>query len=122
MEVTDDHLYRIGTAEGRLDRLLARSMFSIAQKKFLSVEDVPDNELPIRSEATKASLTGGQGFLRCNCKLGCKKSSKCKCIGAGVLCNSRCHGSLSCSNKGTSAASARPKKKQQKNKMFNFKK
>ena len=41
VEVTDDRLYRIRTKEGRLNTLLARSMFSIAREKFLRVEDCP---------------------------------------------------------------------------------
>ncbi|CAN0124805.1 unnamed protein product, partial [Heterosigma akashiwo] len=35
--------------------------------------------------------TGGQGFIRCDCKKGCALSKKCKCKTKGVLCNSRCH-------------------------------
>ena len=35
---------------------------------------------------------------RCNCKSGCE-SGHCKCKKENVLCNSKCHNSLSCKNK-----------------------
>ncbi|KAK3922746.1 SCAN domain-containing protein 3 [Frankliniella fusca] len=99
VEVTEDNLYRLGNKQGRLNTLLARSMFTVRKEKFISVEDVPDTYMALRSMATAQSLSGGQGYVRCACKTGCKPSSKCKCRGAGVLCNSKCHGSSTCSNK-----------------------
>ncbi|KAK3932626.1 N-succinylglutamate 5-semialdehyde dehydrogenase [Frankliniella fusca] len=74
-------------------------MFTVRKEKFISVEDVPDTYVALRSMATAQYLSGGQGYVRCACKTGCKPSSKCKCRGAGVLCNLKCHGSSTCSNK-----------------------
>ena len=48
---------------------------------------------------SKISSSGGQGFVHCQCKKGKCKSGRCICRRLKVMCNSRCHMSLSCSNK-----------------------
>ena len=47
------------------------------------------------------SLEGGQGFMKCNCSGNRKKygTNRCKCFKNHFKCNSRCHNSLSCTNK-----------------------
>ena len=59
------------------------------------------NTLPsisVPQAVRKQSVLGGQGFKKCACKGGCKSNS-CACKKAGILCNSRCHKNLACSNK-----------------------
>ncbi|CAN0008561.1 unnamed protein product, partial [Heterosigma akashiwo] len=57
--------------------------------------------MSVGTAARHESRTGGQGFIRCNCKKGCARSSKkCRCKTKGVLCNSRCHRAAgTCDNK-----------------------
>ncbi|KAK9881018.1 hypothetical protein WA026_014361 [Henosepilachna vigintioctopunctata] len=58
--------------------------------------------LPLRTVASMSSSFGGQGMKQCNCKKnknGQCVSNKCNCKKAYVLCNSRCHSSLTCNNK-----------------------
>jgi hypothetical protein len=63
----------------------------------LTVLDVPDSELSLRAVASKLSMSGGQGFFHCNCK-NSSWTSRCKCRKFKVLCDSRCHQSLSCNS------------------------
>ena len=62
----------------------------------LDVSNVPqDKEISLREAAHGESVGNGQGFFKCGCKTGCI-TGRCKCRSNNVLCNSRCHGSLSC--------------------------
>lgn len=98
-ETTSDGFYRLGLKEGLLKQLYSRNQFTVCQKTFLTIEDVPqDKEISLRSVAKEQSLGTGQGFFKCNCKTRCK-SAKCACIKNNVLCNSKCHSALSCLNK-----------------------
>ena len=66
---------------------------------FFALDEVPEKHVSLREVATKGSLGNGQGYLRCNCKTGCKLSTRCKCKKEGRLCSSKCHQRLSCANK-----------------------
>jgi len=118
LEVTDEQLYRVGNKEGVLETLLSRNMFSVTRERFLVVEDVPrEQSLKLRRMATLQSATGGQGYSRCNCKQGCK-TDRYGCRRAGLNCNSKCHNSSSCTNKGPLVPpkpASRQKKKPQSN-------
>lgn len=98
LEITDDGYYRLGTKNGRLDRLYARSQFTVCEGDLLSTTDVPDCNLALRSVANSQSNGDGQGMLRCNCTTKCQ-TNKCKCKRLNMLCNSRCHKSNSRCNK-----------------------
>ena len=57
-------------------------------------------KMSVGTAARHESRTGGQGFIRCDCKKGCALSKKCKCKTKGVLCNSSCHRAAgTCDNK-----------------------
>ena len=93
-------MYRIGTLHGVLNGMYTRGQFEICKEKFMSVDDVPTTlTTTVRECHAKSSITG-QGYIKCNCKQGCK-TNRCKCLKADPtrLCNSRCHGSLPCCNK-----------------------
>ncbi|XP_063411146.1 KRAB-A domain-containing protein 2-like [Mytilus trossulus] len=90
--------YRVGTIAGNLSGVLSRNQLESISDSSLSVTQIPDLQLSLREAVKKNSKTGGQGYLSCKCKGGCN-NSKCKCKKQNVLCNSRCHGSLTCSNK-----------------------
>ena len=90
--------YRIGTQAGTLSGYLSRNQFEEVSESSLTSDMVPSAEISLREAVKRLSKTGGQGFLSCKCKGGCK-TSKCKCKKSNVLCNSRCHSSMTCSNK-----------------------
>jgi hypothetical protein len=65
-------------------------------------QEVPEplyDGLTWREIVSKILLSGGQGFVHCQCKKGNCRSGRCKCRRLKAMCNSRCHMSLSCSNK-----------------------
>ena len=97
LEVTGDNYYRIGTRTGKLNKVYARSQFTVSKEALIDISEVPDVELPLRSIVTAQSNGTGQGIFHCNCKTCSNK--RCKCRKAEVLCNSRCHKSTNCCNK-----------------------
>lgn len=98
LEVIDNCFYKIGTKWGKLNSLYARNQFSVCPEIFLSVDEVPSVSLSLREVATKSSVVGGQGFLKCNCISKCT-SRRCSCLRGGLKCNSKCHSSMPCCNK-----------------------
>lgn len=94
-----DGNYTLGTNYGTLNSQFARSQFTPTTFKGMSAENVKaDITISVREAAREQSIGDGQGFTKCTCKTGCKTKA-CKCKKSGVLCNSRCHNSLSCKNK-----------------------
>ena len=95
----DGHLWKLGTKSGVLDQWYSRNQFQPTLEKFLSIEEIPmDKEISLRAAARSESVTGGQGYARCNCTGDCK-TKRCKCFKSQVSCNSKCHNKRSCSNK-----------------------
>jgi hypothetical protein len=76
-----------------------RSEFDVSPQVFLTREQVPDHEISLRSAARKAAIGTGQGF----CPLCVHEELYFKEMllegKKGNLYNSKCHGSLPCSNK-----------------------
>ena len=93
-----DGMYKLGTEKGRIAALYTRNQILACKQKFLSFDSVPDKEISLRSAAIAMSLGSGQGFFRCGCEKKCV-NNLCKCRANKVLCNSKCHGSSSCTNK-----------------------
>ena len=90
--------YKIGTKVGQIKGYKSRNQVQFVANATLDVSEVPVSDMSVREIVSKISLSGGQGFVNCQCKKG-KKSGRCKCRRLKVMCNSRCHMSLSCSNK-----------------------
>ena len=90
--------FTIGTPEGTLKQPYTRNQFIPTTAELLKPTDVKENLVSLREVANKVSLCGGQGYDRCNCTTGCS-SNRCSCKKAGKLCSSKCHHSLSCTNK-----------------------
>ncbi|KHJ41552.1 hypothetical protein D918_08404 [Trichuris suis] len=63
MSVTENGFCRLGTAQGVLNQLYARSGFTPCRKELIRIEDVPNQEIPVRSTAIAQSTGSGQGFL-----------------------------------------------------------
>lgn len=70
--------YKLGTEHGVLKQLYARSEFSILHEKLLLLSSVGTEEKSLRTIASSQSLTGGQGYTRCNCTTKCT-TNRCKC-------------------------------------------
>ena len=82
-------------------RKYSRNQFDICKHVLLNETDVKlDVQVSLREGVNFESKCGGQGFLKCSCS-GSKRcgTKRCKCFRANVMCNSRCHSSLLCSNK-----------------------
>ncbi|CAH2009348.1 unnamed protein product [Acanthoscelides obtectus] len=99
LEASDDGFYKIGTKHGILQKLYCRNEFDICTQKFLLEEEVnKNNEISLRTAAIKHSVGTGQGFFKCSCTKKCM-SNRSLCTKNNVLCNSKCHNSLTCNNK-----------------------
>ena len=80
-------LYRIGTKNGILNSWYARNQFSTCREGTVNIADVPSVNISSRECGGKASLFGGQGYRRCNCKTS-HRSNLCSCRKSNMLCNS----------------------------------
>ena len=99
MDRTGDGLYKLGSRQGMLRQLYVRSQFSVCEQKLLSMEEIKqDTTISLRAVANAQSAGTGQGMTRCSCKSGCL-TKRCLCLKRKLICNSRCHNSLSCVNK-----------------------
>jgi hypothetical protein len=95
--VSKFELLQMGTAEPILYR-------KALNQEFVNAEGHINLEM-IKQEATYEALFDillsthvSIGHGKCNCKGNCSHG-KCKCKKQGVLCGSRCHKALQCSNK-----------------------
>jgi len=99
IDVKDNEFYQLGTKIGVLKQLYTQNQFTSCSEDFVKIEEVvKDKEVSLREVVGKLSLTGGQGFKKCNCLKKCL-SKKCACKSSGLLCNSKCHNSTPCCNK-----------------------
>ncbi|XP_039303442.1 KRAB-A domain-containing protein 2-like [Solenopsis invicta] len=98
LERNEDGLYKIGTKDGILNKLYCRSEFDISPQIFLTQEQMPKQEIFLRTAARKGAVGTGQGFVRCACTKNCT-SKRFFCMKKGNLCNSKCHNSMPCKNK-----------------------
>jgi hypothetical protein len=98
-QVNDHGGYKVSTKVGLIKGYLGRNQIEFCESETVNALDVPESELSLRAVASKLSMSGGQRFFHCNCKNGSFKTSRCTCRKFKVLCNSRCHQSLSCTNK-----------------------
>ena len=98
-QVYDHGGYKDGTKVGLIKGYLSRNQIEFCESETVNASDVPESELSLRVVASKLSMSGGQRFFHCNCKNDSYKTSRCKCRKYKVLCISRCHQSLSCTNK-----------------------
>ena len=98
IEEVSEYGYRVCTSVGTLSGYLCRNQIEAVNDTSLSISTIPSLQISLREAVCKISKTGGQGYLSCKCKGGCK-TSKCKCKKKNILCNSHCHGSMTCSNK-----------------------
>ena len=91
--------YRVSTSSGTLNQAFSRSQLEKCKNVFIAPADVPEPVLSVRSANAAESIVGGQGHECCTCQQGCK-DNRCKWKKKGLLCNSYCHKSSACKNKG----------------------
>lgn len=96
--VDENGLYTLANEDGLIEEKFSRNQFTPCDANLLDISKISNVKMTLRQLANKQSTSGGQGYFKCNCKTGCTKNT-CKCKSAGILCNSKCHHSLSCSNK-----------------------
>ena len=93
-----DGFYKLGTTEGVFRCLYTRSQFTPCSSDLVPLESVPSTETSLRQIVSSASVSGGQGMQKSDCRQKCT-TKRCSCRARNVLCNSRCHNSQSCTNK-----------------------
>ena len=95
-------LYRIAVRSGILKERYTRNQFDLCTQHLYTYSDVcQEKQVGLREAVHHESTCGGQGFTKCNCTItgkGCK-TNRCSCFRAKLLCNSRCHSSLTCKKK-----------------------
>ena len=70
IRTTEEGLYELGTKNGRLQQLYARSQFTVCAEKFIDEEDVPPNTISLRSAATQQAVqAGGSRAMVCTLQL-----------------------------------------------------
>ncbi|KAI1709052.1 hypothetical protein DdX_11449 [Ditylenchus destructor] len=95
---TSEGMHKIGTEHGVLNNLYAANCVTPCREAFLSVENVPDKTVSLRTAANSSAMGTGQGPFKCGCKQKCN-STRCKCFKSNLKCNSKCHSSMPCDNK-----------------------
>lgn len=60
-----DGFYQLGTCEGILKQLYARSQIACYPKNLLKIEDIPDHEIFLLSAATGQSTGSGHSSSEC---------------------------------------------------------
>ena len=80
MNVTSDGLYRLGTRQGKLKPLYARSQFTVCKISLLPLEDIPCyKEITLRSASSQQTTGTGQCFVKCMCSTKCQ-TMRCLCL------------------------------------------
>jgi transposase InsO family protein len=89
--------FELASEAGIIDRLVPRNAFAIAPKH-IEFKVITDKTTSIRGAINALSIGGGQGFFKCGASCKCN-TMRCSCKKAGILCNSKCHKSTTCTNK-----------------------
>jgi hypothetical protein len=78
MNVNEHGGYQIGTKVGQIKRYMSRNQVQFVANATLDVSDVSVSDMSVREIVSKISLSGGQGFVHCQCKKGNCKSGMSK--------------------------------------------
>ena len=101
LDRNENNMYTICVKSGILESKYGRNQFDLCPPRLLKETDVDRTKTTtLRQTVTQESISGGQGYVKCNCA-GYKRceSNKCKCFKNKVKCSSRCHSSLACKQK-----------------------
>ena len=79
MNVNEHGGYKIGTNVGQIKGYMSKHQVQFAANATLDVSEVPVSDMGVREIVNKISLSGGQGFVHCQCKKRNCKSGRCKC-------------------------------------------
>lgn len=89
-KINNHKLYQLATKHGIIKGWHARNSFQICKQKLIKFEQLDLSiERSLREINGLHSISGGQGFMKCNCIGKCQKN--CSCRKNGVYCNSKCH-------------------------------
>jgi hypothetical protein len=77
IEEVSEYGYLVGTSVGTLSGYLCRNQIEAVNDTSLSISMISSLQISLREAVRKISKTGGQGYLSCKCKGGCK-TLKCK--------------------------------------------
>jgi len=102
LDRNENDLYKIAVSAGVIKGRFSRNQFDLCKEKLYTEKDMNTSiEVSLRQAVHKESLSGGQGYAKCNCVQSSKQcnTNRCKCFKNKVKCNSRCHNSLTCPNK-----------------------
>ena len=100
MDIRND-IHQIGTNDGMIKGWFPRTDLLRVEATNI-IQEVPKEKLlSLREAARYQSLSDGQGYQKCNCKISGNqcKTKRCKCFNNNVSCNFRCHLSSTCFNK-----------------------
>jgi hypothetical protein len=70
MNVNEHGGYKIGTKVGQIKGYMSRNQVQFFANATLDVSEVPVSDMSVREMVSKISLSGGQGFVHCQCKKG----------------------------------------------------
>ena len=101
LDRNEHDMYKVAVKAGILSTKYSRNQFDLCPQRLLNHSDVNTECTITLRQALKSTATGGQGFFRCDCSKGNKQcqTNRCKCFKAKILCNSKCHNSITCKNK-----------------------
>jgi hypothetical protein len=97
LETLDGGYYRLGCVFGVIERCYLAGEMETISAEFPELDKIPDTRISLTAASRLQSSAAAVNAL-CHCKSGCK-NSRCACRRAGVACSSRCHSSISCTNK-----------------------
>ena len=64
INVTENVFYQLGTFEGILKQVYARSQFTLCSNTLLRIEDIPVHKIPLQSVVMAQSRGRGQGICQ----------------------------------------------------------
>ena len=91
LEVPHDHVYRIQTQWGIIDRLMPSKELSTNPSSIADGLEIvgPSIKIPLSRVALEHS-TSERVIISCNCTKGCK-TNRCRCVKEGQKCSIHCH-------------------------------
>ena len=90
--------YKLGNYNGTIEEKFSRNQFTPTNAIHLDISKISAVKKSLRELAAKQSKFESQGYQRFTCKGGCR-NNKCRRRVQAKICNSKCHSSLSCTNK-----------------------
>ena len=91
--IEDSDSYDLANKNGTLKQLYMCNQSVICNEKLFSINEISFLEMSLKEAAAANLRNRGQDNLHCHFKKNCS-TNKCSCESKGLLCNSKCHNSL----------------------------